>query len=65
MLVLNPRTVRRSGCAVWPHEALDALGIAGTVHELWLQPVGLKPMYMPKQLQQMIPFEVRLSQAIQ
>lgn len=57
LLVPNPQILRRGSCAIWPYEVKQALGLMGTMQELWIEPVALVPKDMPKLLSQPIPFE--------
>lgn len=44
-------------CAIWPYEVKQALGLTGTLQELWIEPKVLIPKDMPKALTQPIHFE--------
>lgn len=59
-------TLTRRDCAVWPYEIKQALGLTGTMQELWIEPIALVPKDMPKYLSQPIVFEpsARLDGAI-
>ena len=53
----NPLILRRRCCAIWPFEVKQALGLSGTMAELFLEPKALIPKDMPKALSTPIVFE--------
>ena len=57
LLVPNPLMLRRRCCFIWPYEIKQALGLTGTLQELYLQPHTLQPKDMPKGLSQPVVFE--------
>ena len=42
--------MRKRCCYVWPIDAKRALGYVGTVQDVWLQPTGLIPTDVPREL---------------
>jgi Ca2+-binding EF-hand superfamily protein len=57
LAVPNPLLLRRKFCNVWPFEVKQALGIMGTMQELWIEPVSLLPKGMPSEVSHAIFFE--------
>jgi Ca2+-binding EF-hand superfamily protein len=57
MRVPNPFMLHRGKCVIWPFEVKKALGLLGTLQELWMEPIALVPKNMPKALSQPIVFE--------
>lgn len=55
--VPNPMVLRKRCCAVWAFEVKQALGFLGTMQELWIEPMALVPMDVPKLISDPIPFE--------
>ena len=55
--VPNPLLLRRKFCAIWPFEVKQALGLTGTMAELWIEPIALIPRGMPKALSHPLNFE--------
>ena len=45
--VPSPRTLPRRSCVLWPYEVKDALGISGTVSDVWMNPTALNPSGVP------------------
>ena len=57
LAVPNPLLLRRKFCNIWPFEVKQALGIMGTMQELWIEPVSLLPKGMPSEVSHAIFFE--------
>ena len=64
--VPNPLALPRRDCSISPFEVKQALGLVGTLQELWIEPLALIPKGMPKALSQPIVFEpsARLNDAV-
>ena len=55
--VLNPRLFDKKACKVWPHDIIRALGLQGTVSEMWLTPKKLVAVGLQNTLASAIEFE--------
>lgn len=55
--VPNPLILRKKCCNIWPFEVKQVLGFAGTMQELWIEPVSLIPRGMPREVSHAIFFE--------
>lgn len=55
--VPNPFLLHRGKCVIWTFEIKKALGLLGTLQELWMEPKKLIPKNMPKALSQPVAFE--------
>lgn len=55
--VPNPVALPRRDCAIYPFEVKRVFGFSNTFQELWIEPIALIPINMPKALSQPILFE--------
>lgn len=53
----NPRIFDPKLCMLWPYEIKAALGILGTMQDLWMEPVALVPRGLPDDMTFPITFE--------
>lgn len=53
---LNPLALKDRDCAIYPFEIRQALGLEGTMQEIFVTPVALVPLGMPKAMSDPIPF---------
>lgn len=56
LLVPNPLILRSKFCVIWPYEVKRAIGMMGNMQELWIEPIGLVPKNLPKNLSEPIYF---------
>jgi Ca2+-binding EF-hand superfamily protein len=56
LFVPNPLILRSKFCVIWPYEVKKAIGMMGNMQELWIEPIGLIPKNLPKNLSEPIYF---------
>lgn len=47
MKIPNPSVIRSQNCCIWPFQVKEAIGLMGTLQELWLDPLAFTPIVDP------------------
>lgn len=56
-LIPNPLILKKQCCVLWPYEVKAAIGMMGNMQELWIEPMALTPLGLPKKYSDPIFFE--------